>query len=61
MLLAAALTLAIPSIKLIGVAVTDAIVAAVAWLSFGLILLVIRNGQAMRDWIDVGYTKVEDA
>ncbi|KAF9026821.1 MFS general substrate transporter [Hymenopellis radicata] len=61
MLLAAALTLAIPSIKLIGVAATDAILAAVAWLAFGAILLVIHNGQAMRDWIDVGYTKVEDA
>ncbi|KAF8916710.1 major facilitator superfamily domain-containing protein [Mucidula mucida] len=52
MLLAAALTLAIPSIKLIGVAATDAIVAVVAWLTFGLILLTLD---------DVGYTKVEDA
>lgn len=56
MLISLGITLVIPGIKTIGLAATDAIAAGVAWLGFVIVVLVIRYGQPMRDFVDMGYT-----
>ncbi|KAK0190826.1 MFS general substrate transporter [Armillaria mellea] len=53
--LAAATSGILPSIKHIGVLATDVIATVIAWSAFVMIWLVIRYGQKMREWVDVGY------
>ncbi|KAJ7908793.1 MFS general substrate transporter [Mycena leptocephala] len=50
----------LPSIERYGVLVTDAIGAGIAWAGFLAIWLVIRYGDRMRAWIDVGYSTQEN-
>ncbi|KAJ6494259.1 MFS general substrate transporter [Mycena sanguinolenta] len=46
----------LPSIQHNGVLGTDAIAAGIAWAGFLAIWLVIRYGDRMRAWIDIGYS-----
>ncbi|OSD05260.1 MFS general substrate transporter [Trametes coccinea BRFM310] len=50
----------LPLINTIGVAATDALFAGVAWIGFILIVVTIRYGDRMRQWVDVGYTTSAD-
>ncbi|KAF8193907.1 MFS general substrate transporter [Mycena galopus ATCC 62051] len=50
----------LPSIELNGVLGTDTIAAGIAWAGFIAIWLVIRYGDRMRAWIDVGYSTQEN-
>ncbi|KAJ7728010.1 MFS general substrate transporter [Mycena maculata] len=59
-LMAAAVAGILPSIERNGVLVTDVLAAGIAWLSFLTIWLVIRYGDHMRAWIDVGYSTQEN-
>ncbi|KAJ7674032.1 MFS general substrate transporter [Mycena polygramma] len=49
----------LPSIELVGVLGTDAIAAGIALAGFLAIWLVIRYGDRMRAWVDVGYSTQE--
>ncbi|KAF7355932.1 MFS general substrate transporter [Mycena venus] len=50
----------LPSIERNGVLATDAIAAGIAWAGFIAIWMVIRYGDRMRAWIDVGYSKQDN-
>ncbi|KAJ7509483.1 MFS general substrate transporter [Mycena galericulata] len=50
----------LPSVERNGVLTTDAIAAGIAWFAFITIVLVIRYGDRMRAWIDVGYSTQEN-
>ncbi|KAJ7131059.1 MFS general substrate transporter [Mycena epipterygia] len=58
--LAAAVAGILPSIERNGVLATDAIAAGIAWTGFLAIWLVIRYGDRMRAWVDVGYSTAEN-
>ncbi|KAL0950956.1 hypothetical protein HGRIS_007707 [Hohenbuehelia grisea] len=60
LLLAASVTLIIPSINTLGVLATNVISAFLAWLGFIMIWACIKYGDRMRAWIDVGYSTAED-
>ncbi|KAJ8093432.1 hypothetical protein PM082_020289 [Marasmius tenuissimus] len=49
-----------PTINHVGILWTNVIAAAVAWVGFGLILVVLRYGERMRKWLDVGYSTAEN-
>ncbi|KAK0453764.1 MFS general substrate transporter [Armillaria borealis] len=53
--LAAATSGILPSIKHIGVLATDVIATVIAWSAFVMIWVIIRYGQRMREWVDIGY------
>ncbi|KIJ42316.1 hypothetical protein M422DRAFT_254389 [Sphaerobolus stellatus SS14] len=46
----------LPSIKAIGIATTNTIFALMGWLTFILIIIVIKYGKQLRDWSDMRYT-----
>ncbi|KIJ24108.1 hypothetical protein M422DRAFT_39286, partial [Sphaerobolus stellatus SS14] len=46
----------LPSIETIGIATTNTITAVMGWLTFVLIVIVIKYGAQLRGWIDMGYT-----
>ncbi|KIJ33129.1 hypothetical protein M422DRAFT_265000 [Sphaerobolus stellatus SS14] len=46
----------LPSIKAIGIAATNTIFALMGWLTFILIVIVIKYGKQLRDWSDMRYT-----
>ncbi|CDO72082.1 hypothetical protein BN946_scf184962.g25 [Trametes cinnabarina] len=51
----------LPLINAIGVAATDALFAVIAWVGFiRLIIVTIRYGERMRQWVDVGYSTSAD-
>ncbi|KAI0746709.1 MFS general substrate transporter [Daedaleopsis nitida] len=50
----------LPLIHRIGVTATDALFAGIAWLGLGMFLLVIRYGDRMRAWVDVGFSTARD-
>ncbi|KAJ6524044.1 major facilitator superfamily domain-containing protein [Mycena capillaripes] len=50
----------LPSIERNGVLATDAIAAGFAWAGFIAVWLVIRYGDRMRAWIDIGYSTQAD-
>ncbi|KAJ7097115.1 MFS general substrate transporter [Mycena belliarum] len=60
LLLSAAVAGILPSIEHNGVLATDALGACFAWSGFLAIWLVIRYGDRMRAWVDVGYSTVEN-
>ncbi|KIM80026.1 hypothetical protein PILCRDRAFT_822850, partial [Piloderma croceum F 1598] len=60
LVLALATTAILPLINHIGVLGTNAIAAGLAWIGFGMLWAVIRYGDRMRAWVDVGYSTVED-
>lgn len=51
----------LPLIGTIGVGWTNTISAVLAWIGAGLLLLTIRHGKAMRQWVDVGFTTSEES
>ncbi|EPQ50676.1 MFS general substrate transporter [Gloeophyllum trabeum ATCC 11539] len=59
-ILAASTACVLPLINRIGVAATDALAAAIAWLGFVLLWCTIRYGGKMRAWLDVGYSTIQD-
>ncbi|KAJ7131864.1 MFS general substrate transporter, partial [Mycena crocata] len=60
LVLAVAVAGILPSIERTGVLATDAIGAGIAWTGFVAMTLVIRYGDRMRAWIDIGYSSVEN-
>jgi len=48
-----------PAINHLGIVITHTLAAMLAWAGFGILLLTIRYGQEMRDYIDVGYTPID--
>ncbi|KAF9261792.1 MFS general substrate transporter [Marasmius fiardii PR-910] len=48
-----------PAINRFGILWTNAISALIAWVGFGLLCIVIKHGEAMRNWVDVGYSTAE--
>lgn len=53
--------LIIPGIHTIGVLGTDGVAAGLAWIGFIVLMFAIKKGPAMREWLDVGYTKAKEA
>ncbi|KAF7967692.1 hypothetical protein HWV62_33341 [Athelia sp. TMB] len=56
LIISAISTLILPSIQSIGPLATDGMVAVLAYIGLGLLLVTIRYGDRMRAWADVGYT-----
>lgn len=56
LLLSASIPLILPLVKSIGPGWTNTIAAGGAYVGAVLLLLTIRNGEAMRKWVDVGFT-----
>ncbi|KAK0490133.1 MFS general substrate transporter [Armillaria luteobubalina] len=50
----------LPMINTAGVAATDAVAAAFAWMGFLILWLTIRYGESMRHWVNVEYSTEED-
>ncbi|ESK87314.1 mfs dha1 amino acid exporter [Moniliophthora roreri MCA 2997] len=46
-----------PMINSIGILGANAVASVSAWTGFGLLVLTIKYGEGMRDWVDVGYVK----
>ncbi|KAJ3486280.1 hypothetical protein NLI96_g4353 [Meripilus lineatus] len=59
-IVAVATSLAIPSIQTIGIAATDGIAAVLGWVAFGILWSVIRYGDRMRAYVDVGFSTARD-
>ncbi|KAL0950900.1 hypothetical protein HGRIS_007659 [Hohenbuehelia grisea] len=60
LILAASVSLIIPSINTLGVLATNTISALLAWVGFGMIWACIKYGDRMRAWIDVGYSTADN-
>ncbi|KIY69847.1 MFS general substrate transporter [Cylindrobasidium torrendii FP15055 ss-10] len=60
-LLSLGTALIIPGIKSIGVLETNAVTAGFSWLGFLVLMITIKKGPAMREWLDVGYTRAKEA
>ncbi|PFH53524.1 hypothetical protein AMATHDRAFT_171409 [Amanita thiersii Skay4041] len=56
LLLSLTVTIIIPLIEKYGVAITDGLFAAFAWVGFIILWLTIKYGGQMRAWVDVGYS-----
>lgn len=50
----------LPLVKSIGAGWTNTIAAGGAWIGAAALLLTIRHGEAMRRWVDVGFTTSEE-
>ncbi|KAI0694205.1 major facilitator superfamily domain-containing protein [Cytidiella melzeri] len=50
----------LPSLETFGVAITFAGAAAISWLGYGLICLVILYGDRMRAWMDLGFSTQQE-
>ncbi|KAF9256581.1 MFS general substrate transporter [Marasmius fiardii PR-910] len=48
-----------PAVNHFGVLETTIIAALICWVGFGLLCVVIRYGEKMRSWVDVGYSTAE--
>ncbi|KAJ7475910.1 major facilitator superfamily domain-containing protein [Mycena latifolia] len=48
-----------PAINHLGIVVTHTLAAVLTWLGFGILLLSIRYGQEMRDFVDMDYTPTQ--
>ncbi|KIP04583.1 hypothetical protein PHLGIDRAFT_129402 [Phlebiopsis gigantea 11061_1 CR5-6] len=50
----------LPAIERFGVAATDGALAVAAWIGFGLLWCLIKYGDRLRAWVDVGFTTLKD-
>ncbi|PBK60698.1 MFS general substrate transporter [Armillaria solidipes] len=50
----------LPMVNTVGVAATDAVAAAFAWVGFLILWLTIQYGDRMRHWVDVEYSTEQD-
>ncbi|KAJ3518364.1 hypothetical protein NM688_g9448 [Phlebia brevispora] len=50
----------IPSLNTFGIAATFTIAAVIAWIGFGFTVAVIRYGDRMRAFVDLGFSTLED-
>ncbi|KAF9261789.1 MFS general substrate transporter [Marasmius fiardii PR-910] len=48
-----------PAIERYGVLRTDAICTLIVWVGFGLLWILIKHGERMRNWVDVEYSTAE--
>ncbi|KAF8162629.1 major facilitator superfamily domain-containing protein [Crassisporium funariophilum] len=59
-LMALSIAAILPMINTFGIAVTNALCALVVWIAFCLLCSIIRYGEQMRGWADVGFSTIED-
>jgi len=50
----------LPMIDLFGIAITYFLCAILVWISFGLLYYIIKYGDEMRAWIDIGFSTAEN-
>ncbi|KAJ3478564.1 hypothetical protein NLI96_g9669 [Meripilus lineatus] len=50
----------IPAVETIGITATDTIAAILGWISFGLLWSVIKYGDRMRAYVDIGFSTAKD-
>ncbi|KIM49868.1 hypothetical protein M413DRAFT_117885 [Hebeloma cylindrosporum] len=59
-LMAAGIAVILPMINTYGIAVTNTLCAVLVWMSFGILCCIIRYGDRMRAYCDVGFSTAEN-
>ncbi|KAF8951951.1 major facilitator superfamily domain-containing protein [Flammula alnicola] len=59
-LMAAGIAIVLPMINTFGIAITNAACAILVWIAFGTLWCIIKYGERMRAWVDVGFSTVEN-
>ncbi|PPR07301.1 hypothetical protein CVT26_012420 [Gymnopilus dilepis] len=59
-LMAAGIAVVLPMINTFGIAVTNAVCAIIVWIAFGILCCIIKYGDQMRAWVDVGFSTAEN-
>lgn len=57
---AVCVALILPAIDAFGVAITNGVIALIAWIGFALLWALIKYGGKLRAWVDVGFTTLKD-
>ncbi|PPR00921.1 hypothetical protein CVT26_015531 [Gymnopilus dilepis] len=59
-LVASGISVVLPMINTFGIAITNSIFAILVWIAFGILCCIIRYGDQMRAFIDVGFSTAEN-
>ncbi|KAF8877738.1 MFS general substrate transporter [Gymnopilus junonius] len=59
-LMAAGIAVVLPMINTFGIAITNAVCAVMVWIAFVMLCCIIRYGDQMRAWVDVGFSTAEN-
>lgn len=59
-LVAMATAAALPMIDTCGIAITNILIAVLVWISFSILWCIIKYGDQMRAWIDIGFSTVDN-